>query len=915
MSRRLKLLLVGLSGLVLLLVAAALAIPFLFRDRLDALLKAHVNASVDATVDWQTLDLSLVRGFPHLGVTARGLRICNRAPFDGLCLAEIDELSARLSLVSLLRDVIDVRSVSVRRPRVRLSVREDGLANWQITRSDPAAPPDASPSALRIALREYAIEDAHVVYANLASDLAWELAGLSHRGHGDFSRHDVALDTTSHADRANLALKGVRYLRDARVDVDADARLDVRAGRVTIHDSEIRLNDLTLGLEGSVGRHDDGLALDVRWTSRTDDLRGLISLVPEALVGNLEGLETAGAAAVSGRAAGTYGAQAVPALELRLKVDNGRFKYASLPAGADQIAIDGTITSAQAADWDHVVVDVPRFTARLAGRPVEGRFRLASLVSDPSMDVAVRTSLDLSDLPRLVPFAAGDTLAGHAEADVRLAGRVSALRQEQYQRFTAEGYVDLRDVLYRRRASNRDVHASALSLTFNPRHVQLLADGAGIGETTVTIRGRLERYLTWWFADDVLSGAVDVNGAAIDLADLLRRDAPAANPAADTGLPRLATLPERMDLTITTAARRVSYGAIELGGVRGQIRVHDRRADLSDVGFGLFGGSVVVTGSYDTKDLARPLVALSYSAKGIDIQQAARQSSALRAIAPVVLAAAGTVDSTLEMTGALSPSLTFDLASLAGRGSVNSSNVRLDRFTPLVALARSLKIGHLETATIGDVRFTFVVHDGRMITSPFDVQIGELSLRVGGSTTFAGPMLDYDITGRIPTSVFGAEASDRVTEWLGPAAAGGGVPALLGVTARLTGTVGQPSVALKVDAGGAASAVRGAALEQARAEAERLLARARNEAESIRREADAAAARLRAEADEAADRLVAGASNPLAQAGARVAAARLRQEAATRADQIVQTASGRADAVLEDARRAAADEVEAAAPR
>ena len=914
MSRRLKLLLVGLSGLVLLLVAAALAIPFLFRDRLDALLKAHVNASVDATVDWQTLDLSIVRGFPHLGVTARGLRICNRAPFDGLCLAEIDELSARLSLVSLLRDVIDVRSVSVRRPRVRLSVREDGLANWQITRSDSAAPPEAHPSGLRIALRDYTIEDAHIVYANLASDLAWELAGLSHRGHGDFSRHDVALDTTSHADRANLALKGVRYLRDARVDVDADARLDVPAGRVTIHDSEIRLNDLTLGLEGTLGRHDDGLALDVRWTSRTDDLRGLISLLPEALVGNLEGLETAGAAAVSGRAAGTYGARAVPALELRLKVDNGRFKYASLPAGADHIAIDGTITSARAADWDQVVVDVPRFTARLAGRPVEGRFRLASLVSDPAMDVAVRTSLDLSDLPRLVPFAAGDTLAGHAEADVRLAGRVSALRQEQYQRFTAEGYVDLRDVLYRRRASNRDVHASALSLTFNPRHVQLLADGAGIGETTVTIRGRLERYLTWWFADDVLSGTFDVNGAAIDLADLLRRDAP-ADPAADTGRPRLAAIPERMDLTITTAARRVSYGAIELGGVRGRIRVHDRRADLTDVGFGLFGGSLVVTGSYDTKDLARPLVALSYSAKGIDIQQAARQSSALRSIAPVVLAAAGTVDSTMEMTGTLSPSLTFDLPSLAGRGSVNSSNVRLDRFTPLVALARSLKIGHLETAALGDVRFTFVVRDGRMITSPFDVQIGELSLRVGGSTTFAGPMLDYDITGRIPTSVFGAEASDRVAEWLGPAAADGGVPALLGVTARLTGTVGQPSVALKVDAGGAASAARGAAVEQARAEAERLLARARNEAESIRREADAAAARLRAEADEAADRLVAGASNPLAQAGARVAAARLRQEAATRADQIVQTASGRADAVLESARRAAADKVEAAAPQ
>ncbi len=915
MNRRLKLLLVGLSGLVLLLVTAALAIPFLFRDRLDALLKAHVNAAVDATVDWQTLQLSFVRGFPHLRVTARGLRVCNRAPFENLCLAEIDELSARLGLFSLLSDVIDVRSVSVLRPRVRLAVREDGLANWQITRHDPAAPPGAETSALRIALREYEIAGAHVVYADRAADVGWELAGLHHRGRGDFSRSDVTLDTSTHADRANLAIKGIRYLRDARVDVDASGRMDMPAGRVTIRDADIRLNDLTLGLEGSVGRHDEGMALDVRWTSRTDDLRGVISLLPETLVGNLEGLETAGTATVSGRAAGTYGARAVPALELRLQIQNGRFKYAALPAGADQIALEGTITSAQAADWDQVVLDVPRLTARLAGHPVEGRFRLASLVSDPAMDIALKTSLDLSDLPRLVPFAAGDTLAGHAETDVRLAGRMSMLREEQFHRFTAEGYVNLRDILYRRRASNHDLHAGALSLTFNPRHVQLLADGAGIGETTVTMRGRLERYLTWWFGDDVLSGTIDVTGEAIDLAELLRRDELPADPAAGTSPPRMAAIPDRMDLTVTTSARRVSYGAIELGGVRGRLRVYDRRAELGNMEFGLFGGSVVVNGTYDTRDLARPSVALSYSAKGIDIQQAARQSSALRAIAPVVLAAAGTVDSTVEMTGVLGPSLTFDLASLAGRGSVSSSTIRLDRFTPLVALARSLRIGPLETATLGDVRFTFVVRDGRMITAPFDVQLGALGLRVGGSTTFAGPLLDYDITGRIPTSLFGADAANRVAEWLGPEAAGGDVPALLGLTARMTGSVGQPSIALKVDAGGAASVAQGAALARARAEAERLWSRAQNEADAIRREADEAAARLRGEADEAADRLVNGTTNPLAQAAARVAAARLRQEAATRADQLVEAAGGRAEAVLEAARREGAEQIDAAALR
>ncbi len=916
MSRRLKLLLVGLSGLVLLLVAAAVSVPFLFRDRLDALVRARLDAAIDADVRWQTLSISVIRGFPHLRVTAQQLRICNRPPFQGICLAQIDEASVRLGLVGLLRRTIDVRSVELRRPRVQLEVREDGAANWDIFGSAAAGEQTPADRGFRVALRHYQLEDAHLVYADRASGVFGELIGLDHDGSGDFSRSRLTLETTTHADAASLRIGGVPYLRDARVDLRAAVDLDRETGRATVRENELRLNALTLGADGWIARAGDGLSLDLGWSSRTDDLRGLVSLLPEHLVGNLEGLETAGTVAIAGRAAGVYGEAAVPAIDARVSVTNGRFKYASLPAAVDQIALEATIAGPQARDWDALVADVPRFAARVAGNPVEGRLRAATLVSDPALDLAIRGVLDLADLPRVVPFTPGDSLTGHAEADVRLAGRLSALQQKPARRFAAEGFVNLREVLYQRQTSTRGLRAAALSLTFNPDRVQLLADGAGIGDTEVTLRGRFEDYLTWWLGDGTLKGSFEVSGETVDLAALLRPE-PSAVPAADqaetTG--RTLAIPATVDLSIAANARRVSYGSLELGGVRGTIRVHDQQADLRELGFGLFGGSVTVSGTYDTRMAGRPKVALRYQATGLDIQQAARHSSLLRAVAPVVVAAAGSLSSTLELSGTLDRALSLDLASLTGRGTVAGTNLRLDKFPPLAALARSLKIGALEqAAALGDVRFTFALRDGRMVTTPFDVQVGDLALRVGGSTAFNGQAIDYDLTGRVPTSVFGEAARDRVTEWLGSAASEA-LPASLGLTARLTGTVAQPAVALAFDAAGAAHAARAAALAKARTEADRLLAAAEAEAAVIQREAEEAAAKLKAEAEEAAARLVADARGPLAQAAARLAAGRLRQEADTRAQQLVSAAYTRSQSVIEAARRTGAERVEAASPR
>lgn len=81
-----------LLGSLLVLLLLAIVLPFLFRDKVDALLKAQINRSLNATVDYQRLSLSFFRHFPALTVRLEGLTVINRAPFEGDTLLHCEAL-------------------------------------------------------------------------------------------------------------------------------------------------------------------------------------------------------------------------------------------------------------------------------------------------------------------------------------------------------------------------------------------------------------------------------------------------------------------------------------------------------------------------------------------------------------------------------------------------------------------------------------------------------------------------------------------------------------------------------------------------------------------------------------------------------------------------------------------------------
>lgn len=940
MAKWTKRILLTIVVLIALLLVAAVLVPILYKDKIEAAVKEQVNASMNATVEWGDWDIGILRSFPNASVEVKNVRVCNKAPFEGICLADIGDVRVTIGLMSLFSDRIQIQRVALDRPVIHVKVLKDGRANWDIAKTDSTnaeLPVDTSTAKFNVALKQYSISKGRITYDDESLPMRMDLNGVEHTGSGDFTQDLFTLRTKTTADSLTVVYDGVKYLRNVKADATADIDMDLPHMKFTFKDNDIKVNRLELGLDGWLAMPADDIDMDLKWNMKKNDIGALLSLVPAEFAGNLDGVDMTGKAAFNGYVKGTYNETTMPGFGVTINVDNGRFKYPSLPASVEGIFVDCNINSPQGKDLDGMVVDLKRFALNMAGNPVEARMHLETPISDPNVEAAVKANLDLASVKKVVPLPKGNELNGAVRADVQMAGRMSDVEAQRYDKFKAQGQLAVKGMNYKSDSLPYTVAISNLVFDFSPRFVALTDFTGNVGHSDIKANGRLDNYLQWWLKDSTLTGAFNVASNLFDLNELMgppSAEAPAGNaPQADTTAMAVIEVPKNVDFTMSAAVKEVRYDDMTLADAKGSLRIHDRRVDLRGMGFNMFDGRIGMDGSYSTADPAKPVFDMDLNVGNVDLTQLVAKMDMVGKMAPIAKSCTGRLSTTLNLKGVLDQAMSPVMNSLAGHGTLQTKGLAIKDFKPLVEMSNVLKMPQLAQVNIQDANFSYDIQDGKMITKPFDVKIDRLKANIGGSTAFADQAIDYTMKTKVPTDMFGAEAGQLVSGLLGQInrslSTDAKLPAELDLTAKITGTVDKP-VVKPVFAGGGSNLketvkeevkeqineqidrVKADAIAKARAEADKLVAEARKQADDIKAKARSEAANAKAQAYKAADDLVNQANNPFAKAAAKVAADQAKKtadaqeekfiaEADKRADSLVSTAQNQGDALVRKA--------------
>jgi uncharacterized protein involved in outer membrane biogenesis len=519
---RSKRILVAVGGVIVLLLVLLLVLPYLFRDRIAQQVKLAVNQNLNARVDWRDLGLSFFRHFPNLTLTLDDLTAVGVDRFQHDTLAAVRHFRVSVGLPSVISSVmgggpIVVRTVELDQPRLRLIALEDGTANWDIAKKTPAVQPQAKASKpMAVSLRQFQLSDAALTFDNRQSKLKAAVAGFNQSLSGDFSQQQVAIQTKADADTVSVSFAGIPYLNRVRLGLTADVQADLAKKLYTLKTTELRLNDLRLGVSGSASNAGKNLGLDLAFNAPSTKFLSILSLVPAVYAHDFEKVKTSGSFAVSGKVKGEYGEQAFPSFAITTKVDNAAFQYPDLPLPARDIFVDLSLTN-PGGSADSTVVRLDRFHLRLGANPIDANLVMRTPVSDPDVDARVKGKVDLADVRKTVKLEGIDQLAGTIAADASVRTRMSAVDKKQYDKVNASGTLDVANLTVKGQTLPHPLTIQQASLTLAPERAQLKSFSGTIGSSDLQATGTIDNLLAFAMRDDTLRGTASVRSNKFNL--------------------------------------------------------------------------------------------------------------------------------------------------------------------------------------------------------------------------------------------------------------------------------------------------------------------------------------------------------------------------------------------------------------
>jgi hypothetical protein len=773
-----------------------LIIPFAFKGRILELAKSEMNKNLNATVEFDDLRLSLIRNFPNLSVTLTDMSVVGVDRFAGDTLVSFRSFRTVVDLKSIFRgDEITVRSVLLDRPRVKAIYADDGSVNWDIMKDADDAGVTEEETEFRIGLRKFEVRNGRVEYIDVPTEVLAIVDHLNLQMKGDLTQELTSLDIIASSRVFNVWFEEFRYIHDARLDVATLLDADLNDFRFTIKESNIKLNDLEMGMDGFVAMPEDDIDMDLNFYSKRTDFKSILSLVPAVYMTGFEELETRGSLDLKGFVKGTVSDETMPSGGLDIIIENGWFSYPELPGSLENMAMNLNLYY-DGVDDDKTTVDLNHFNIEMAGNPFSMNMSIRTPVSDMAIKAAFNGKIDFTSLADIIPLE-GIFIRGLLESDIFMAGNMSDIENERYEQFNAGGNLRLTAFQYSDEDLPAGISIPRALLDFSPRYVQLSELDMLMGSSDFSMSGRLENFIPFAFNDGTLEGNLVFTSSLIDLNELLAGEETAE---ADTVPLSIIEIPGNIDFTLTSAIERILYDNMEIDKLQGRVIVRESRMIMEGVSMAMLEGTVRMNGEYNTRDMTSPFIDFAMDITNFDIPATFETFNTVRQLAPVARDVSGKVSSTLKFFAYLDDEMMPVMNSVDAHGRLRTTDVSLLRSNALDKLANALRLREDKSTDFRDVEISFNVRDGRVYVEPFETRMGPINMVVGGDQGIDQTM-NYLVKMNIPRSEFGSGAN-QVIENLVSGAASRGLMVQPGenvsVDARITGTFSDPDISLSM---------------------------------------------------------------------------------------------------------------------
>lgn len=930
-----------LIAVVACILGILLIVPLMLKGKIKDIAETTANEMLEAKVSLGDVSMNFFSDFPNASLGVKDVAIVGINDFSGDTLANVGELDVVINLASLFGDSYEINEVELNDATLNAKLLANGLANWDIVISSDSTEVEEDTTAsspFKLDLDDFSVNNLSVSYDDQMDSMFAAVKGLDLQLVGDISLdlqtlaniekfkmavgqliykdekgslgadlRNVSMDfsgsmsdkisnisTTLSVDSLSLLMENIPYLSNVKTEAEIELEADLENNKFKFGKNYLKLNEIKANFEGFVHVLESSMDMDLKINTPDIDFKQILSLIPIIYKDDFASLQTSGSVNLNAFAKGRMAGDTLPELNIDLNIADAMFKYPDLPSSVKDINIaanvrnNGNIT-------DSTQISVSQLAFNMAGNPFKVSLGVKTPISDPDFNFAANGKLDLGKIVEVVHLE-DISLKGIFDAALVAEGKMSYIDKEEYEKFHINGDLNLADFVLDMSSLNYDVLINEAKLGFSSQFINLNA-GLALGESDIALKGKLQNFIQYIMRGETIKGSLDVNSKLLNVSELLGEEESETKEVAEdtTAGSSSIHIPGNLDFALNANIATLLYDGIELKDIIAALSIKDQKAKINSIKANTMGGSLGLSGTFDTQDTLKPVVDFDIDVKDMIIAKVFTDITTANKLVPLLADANGNFSMNMDFHSDMDSELNPILNSINASGNFISKEVGLDSVAALEKIAELVKYPALKNPSLKDISIKFLIKDGRVTADPFETFIQTAKLNVSGSSGL-DQTLDYVTTITLPESIKSL------------------VP--LAIDVKIGGTFRNPKISigaektlenLKETAIETVTKVVDEAKEKAIAAAkeskEKLVQAAIKQKESLVKVATESGNKLVAKAQQQSDSLQAKANNPIAKAAAKKTGDALVKKAQEQSKKLVSDATASGDKLINNAQK------------
>lgn len=753
-------------GIIFLVVLGLLvAMPFFLEGKIADILKNKVNQNVNATLDFEDANLSLIKSFPNAYVNLINTSLVNKAPFKGDTLFYSGTMSLQMSIKELFKSAnepITIKSLILDNAKLHIKIDADENANYNIGKETEGETETTSEEKksnnFTLALEAYEIKNTEIIYDDFSSGMHLVISEINHSGTGDLALEKSELQTKTDA-LVSFELDSTKYLSKNKISLDALIGIDLKENSYSFLENKALINQLPLVFDGFVKVNEENQEVDISFKTPSSDFKNFLALIPEAYSKNIENVKTTGNFQVDGKFKGIVDEEHIPTFAININSKNASFKYPDLPKAVKNVFINTQINNETGITED-TYVNINKLSFQINQNQFNVNAKIRELLGNTKVNAHADGKINLANISKVYPVPTDLDLSGLLNADVTTTFDIASIEQKKYENTNTNGKMHLTGFKYSSDELKKPIEIATATLTFNPSTVSLDSFDGKIGKTNFKANGIINNLLGFLFNEENVEGNFKLQSNTFALNDFMVDEAieDETNSETPTTVERI-KIPSFLDCTIDATANNVFYDNLNLKNVTGLLKIKDETAILQNFSSDLFDGKLNINGSVSTKSEISTFD-MTLGIKSFKIEESFKALDIFKVLAPAANALRGKLNSTIKLSGNLKDDMTPSLGVLTGNVLVEILSTDLDTKNAPLLKALDTKLGFidLEKINLKGLKTALLFDNGTVKVKPFSLKYKDIAINIDGSHTFDS-QLEYKATLDVPAKYLGEEVT------------------------------------------------------------------------------------------------------------------------------------------------------------